>query len=46
MNLEEFITQAISILRSGVCDRIEKGNVTIYKVGDNLIRVDIKERKE
>lgn len=36
-----WMAQAIESIRSGLADKLQKGNVTIYRV-KNIIRIDIK----
>lgn len=38
-----WIDAAIGVIKSGAADKLIKDNVTVYRVGDKLIRVDIKE---
>lgn len=38
----DWIEQAVAIIAAGLARKLEKGNVTVYAVGDNLIRIDIK----
>ena len=38
----EWILKAVEVIKSGIADKLTKDNVTIYSVGDNLIRIDIK----
>lgn len=42
----EWIVQAVQILEAGIARKLEKDNVTVYAVGDNLIRIDIKREKQ
>lgn len=42
----EWIEQAVAIIEAGIARRLEKDNVTVYAVGDNLIRIDIKREKK
>ena len=37
----EWIVKAIEIIKSGLCDKLEKDNILIYRCG-KVIRVDIK----
>nr|DAQ28892.1 MAG TPA: hypothetical protein [Caudoviricetes sp.] len=39
----EWILKAVEVIKSGIADKLTRDNVTIYSVGDNLIRIDIKE---
>lgn len=41
----EWITKAVSTITSGLCDKLEKGDVIVYKCG-KVIRIDIKGLKE
>lgn len=41
MNMN-WLSSAISTIKSGVADKLTKGNVTVYRV-KNIIRIDIKE---
>lgn len=36
----------ILAVKEGVADKLTKGIFTVYKVGDNLIRIDIKIEKQ
>ncbi len=36
----------ILAVKEGVADKLTKGVFTVYKVGDNLIRIDIKIEKQ
>lgn len=38
-----WLRTAISAIRDSVADKLTKDNITIYRVGKNLIRIDIKE---
>lgn len=40
----EWFVSALTAIRSGVADKLEKGGITIYKCG-KIIRVDIKEEE-
>lgn len=40
--LAEWIVKAIATIKSGVADKLEKGNVKVYRVV-NIIRIDYKE---
>lgn len=43
----QWLHEAISVLFNHIADRLHKGNITAYWVGNNLIRIDIKfEKKE
>lgn len=37
----QWIIKAVELIISGVCDKLTKDNVTVYKV-KNIVRVDIK----
>lgn len=37
----QWIIKAVELIVSGVCDKLTKDNVTVYKV-KNIVRVDIK----
>lgn len=39
----DWIVKAVETIKSGIADKLTKDNITIYKVGDKLIRIDIKE---
>lgn len=39
----EWLNQAIIAIKTGLADKLCKGNILVYKVTNNLIRVDIKE---
>lgn len=38
----EWAIKAIETIKDGVADKLQKGNITIYKCG-KIIRIDIKE---
>lgn len=38
----EWIIKAVETIKSGIADKLTKDNLTIYKVGDTIIRLDIK----
>lgn len=38
----EWILKAVETIKNGIADKLTKDNITIYKVKDNLIRIDIK----
>lgn len=40
--LVEWLMGAIEAIKNGVADKLEKGNITIYKCG-KIVRIDIKE---
>ena len=35
----------IEIVKNGTCKKVTTDFITVYKVGQNLIRIDIKEEK-
>lgn len=37
----QWIIKAVELITSGVCDKLTKDNVTVYRV-KNIVRVDIK----
>ena len=37
----EWIKEAVEMVEKGVCSRLQKDNVTVYRCG-NVIRIDIK----
>lgn len=37
----EWISKAIETVKSGLCEKLEKGNIVVYKCG-KIIRIDIK----
>lgn len=37
----EWLNKAIETIKSGICDKLEKGDITIYRCG-KIIRIDIK----
>lgn len=39
----EWIKKAVETIASGIADKLEKGNIKVYRVGAGLIRIDIKE---
>ena len=39
----EWLRKALEAITSGICDKLEKDNIKVYKVGAGLIRIDIKE---
>ena len=39
----EWLLSAIEAIKNGVADKLEKGNITIYKCG-KIVRIDIKEK--
>lgn len=42
MNIDwDKIQQAVEVVKSGICDRCDIGNVIVYKCG-KIIRIDIK----
>ena len=38
----KWLEAAIEVIRSGIANKLEKGNITVYRV-KNIIRIDIKE---
>jgi hypothetical protein len=42
----ELLNAMIVAVKKGVADKLTKGVFTVYKVGDNLIRIDIKIEKQ
>ena len=41
----EWILKAMETIKSGLCEKLEKGNITGYKCG-KIIRIDIKNALE
>ena len=41
----QWILKAEEAVKSGLCEKLEKGNITVYKCG-KIIRIDIKEAFE
>lgn len=41
----QWILKAVEAVKSGLCEKLEKGNITVYKCG-KIIRIDIKEAFE
>ena len=39
----EWLAQAVEVVQKGLCSRLEKDNITVYRCG-KIIRVDIKEK--
>lgn len=37
----QWIAQAVEIINQGIADKLEKGNVIVYKCG-KIIRIDVK----
>lgn len=37
-----WLEKALETIRNGICDKLTKDNVTVYRV-KNIIRIDIKE---
>ena len=37
----KWIEQAIQTIMTGICDKLEKDGVKVYRVGDNIIRMDV-----
>ena len=42
MEMAEWLAKAIETIRQGVCDKLTKDNIMVYRV-KNVIRIDIKE---
>ena len=42
----ELLNAMIIAIKEGVADKLTKDIFTVYKVGDNLIRIDIKIEKQ
>lgn len=42
----KWIAKAVQIILEGTADKLTKENVTVYKEGDSLIRIDIKVPEE
>lgn len=40
-----WLEKAIETIRNGICDKLSKDDITIYRV-KNIIRIDIKEDKQ
>lgn len=40
----EWLAKAIEAIKSGLCDKLSKDNILIYRV-KNVIRIDINEKK-
>lgn len=40
-----WLEKAIETIRYGICDKLSKDDITIYRV-KNIIRIDIKEGKQ
>lgn len=38
----EWLQKALETIRNGICDKLAKDNITVYRV-KNIIRIDIKE---
>ena len=45
MKIEEWLFGAIEAIKSGLADKLNKENITVYRV-KNVIRVDIKLEEE
>lgn len=43
--LAQWIVKAIETIKSGVAEKLEKGNIKVYRV-INIIRIDVKEVSE
>lgn len=41
----EWIIKAVNIVKSGLCNKLEKDNIVVYKAG-TIIRIDIKNQFE
>lgn len=45
--LAEWIVKAVETIKSGIADKLDKGNIKVYKVpspnGSGVIRIDIKD---
>lgn len=41
----EWLEKALETIRNGICDKLTKDDVTVYRV-KNIIRIDIKEDKK
>ena len=41
LDIAQWIVNAVGIIASGVANKLEKGDVTVYKCG-KIIRIDIK----
>ncbi len=39
----EWLTQAVEVVQKGLCSRLEKDNIIVYRCG-KVIRIDIKEK--
>jgi len=39
----EWLQKAIEAITNGIADKLEKGNIKVYRVGTWIIRIDIKE---
>lgn len=37
----EWIVKAVEAIKSGLCEKLENGDITVYKCG-TIIRIDIK----
>ena len=37
----QWIAQAVEIIKQGIADKLERGNVIVYKCG-KIIRIDVK----
>ena len=37
----QWIAKAVDLITSGICDKLVKDNVTVYRV-KNIVRIDIK----
>ena len=41
-----WINAAISAIQNGLAEKLVKGNVTVYRCGSNIIRIDINTKNE
>lgn len=39
----DWLQKALETIRNGVCDKLNKDNITVYRV-KNIIRIDVKEK--
>ena len=39
----EWLIKAVETIQNGLCDKLFKDNITVYRVG-NIIRIDVKEK--
>ena len=40
-----WLSKAIETIHSGIAEKLQKGNITVYRV-KNIIRVDVKESED